>query len=182
MAFVTTTEVKSLLQISITTWDSYITSILLIMPDWIIDYCNNHFLNSELYYTANTLTFASQTITDSASGFVTAGFVADMEIYIEGSDNNDGHYIINTAAAGSLVVKNKTFTAESSSEVITICQVRYPEGLKLAVASIIGYLLSIGKSQNVASESTGDYSVSYLTDMPEHILKQLKPYRIVKFV
>jgi hypothetical protein len=44
------------------------------------------------------------TITDSASGFVTAGFVAGQTLFVDGSTSNDGIYTIKTVAAGTLTL------------------------------------------------------------------------------
>lgn len=48
---------------------------------------------------------SDDTITDSASGFVTAGFVAGMSIIIDGNPANEGKYaVIKTVAAGTLTL------------------------------------------------------------------------------
>lgn len=57
----------------------------------------------------------SATITDSASGFVTAGFVAGQTLIVEGSTSNDGQYTILTVAAGTLTLKvGDVLSAEAS--------------------------------------------------------------------
>ncbi|SDE20900.1 hypothetical protein [Desulfuromonas thiophila] len=64
-----------------------------------------------------TLAFTTTTITDSGSGFVTAGFSVGDTIIIEGSTSNDDVACIVTAvAAGTLTVtaKVRTLTAESA--------------------------------------------------------------------
>lgn len=48
---------------------------------------------------------SDDTITDSASGFVTAGFIAGMSIIIDGNPTNKGKYaVIKTVAAGVLTL------------------------------------------------------------------------------
>jgi hypothetical protein len=49
---------------------------------------------------------AGGTITDSASGFVTAGFKAGQSLIIEGSTSNDGVYTIKTVAAGTITLED----------------------------------------------------------------------------
>lgn len=44
------------------------------------------------------------TITDSANGFITAGFAAGDQITISGSNDNDGTYIVRGVAAGTLTL------------------------------------------------------------------------------
>lgn len=50
---------------------------------------------------------APATITDSDSGFVTAGFVAGDIIKVIDSDNNDGWYQVDTVAAGTLTLHSR---------------------------------------------------------------------------
>ena len=52
----------------------------------------------------SSLTFTNLTVTDSGSGFVTAGFKAGDLITVSGSTSNDGNYTIVTVAAGTLTL------------------------------------------------------------------------------
>ena len=65
----------------------------------------------------------SDTITDSGSGFVTAGFEATDKIRIIGSASNDGDYQLTNAAAGTLTMATALLTAETASESVTIYQI-----------------------------------------------------------
>lgn len=70
-----------------------------------------------------TMTFPAggETITDTDSGFVTAGFEAGQTVIIEGSTSNDGQYLIESVAAGTLTFPSGTgFTVEPSVEGMTI--------------------------------------------------------------
>ena len=64
----------------------------------------------------------SDTITDSGSGFVTAGFAATDKIRVIGSASNDGDYQLTNAAAGTLTITG-TFTTEAAGESITVYQI-----------------------------------------------------------
>tara|TARA_Y100000296_G_scaffold12386_1_gene14371 strand:+ start:384 stop:1088 length:705 start_codon:yes stop_codon:yes gene_type:complete len=66
---------------------------------------------------------SSDTITDTGSGFVTAGFAAGDKIRVIGSASNDGDYLLTAAIAGTLTVATGSFTAETASESITIYQI-----------------------------------------------------------
>ena len=55
---------------------------------------------------------SADTITDSSSGFVTAGFKDNDKITISGTSNNNGDFQITTAAAGTLTLATGTLTAE----------------------------------------------------------------------
>jgi hypothetical protein len=61
------------------------------------------------------------TITDSGSGFITAGFDAGDKITVEGSTNNDGDYTLATVAAGTLtLISGDSLTAEGAGARMTI--------------------------------------------------------------
>lgn len=63
------------------------------------------------------------TITDSGSGFVTAGFAAGMSITVSGSTADDGDYLIETVVAGTLTLDAAdTMTGEIAGASITITQ------------------------------------------------------------
>ena len=66
---------------------------------------------------------SSDTITDSGSGFVTAGFEATDKIRVIGSASNDGDYQLTAAAAGTLTMATGSLTAETASESVTIYQI-----------------------------------------------------------
>ena len=65
----------------------------------------------------------SDTITDSGSGFSTAGFAATDKIRVIGSASNDGDYQLTNAAAGTLTMATALLTAETAGESVTIYQI-----------------------------------------------------------
>jgi hypothetical protein len=65
----------------------------------------------------------SDTITDTGTGFVTAGFAATDKIRVIGSASNDGDYQLTNAAAGTLTMATALLTAETASESVTIYQI-----------------------------------------------------------
>lgn len=76
------------------------------------------------HYTASTIAFVDSdpdTITDSASGFVTAGFAADQTLIVEGTVSNDGIYIIDTVVAGTITLTAAgSLAAESAGSSFTL--------------------------------------------------------------
>jgi len=61
------------------------------------------------------------TITDSGSGFVTAGFQAGDKITVSGSTSNDGTYTVVTVAAGTLTLNaSDSLSVEGASALVTI--------------------------------------------------------------
>jgi len=65
---------------------------------------------------------SEDTITDSGSGFVTAGFKTGDTIYIEGTTSNDTTtgFTLTAVAAGTLTVATDTLTAESAGTVFAV--------------------------------------------------------------
>ena len=76
-----------------------------------------------LAFTTTSDAAARDSITDTASGFVTGGFEATDKIRVIGSSNNDGDYQLTAAVAGYLQVADATFTTEAAGESITIYQI-----------------------------------------------------------
>ena len=75
-------------------------------------------------YTAATIAFVNSnpdTITDSANGFVTAGFAKGQTITVSGSASNNGTYLVTTVAAGTLTLASKeTLVVEGAGASVTI--------------------------------------------------------------
>jgi len=65
----------------------------------------------------------SDTITDTGTGFVTAGFGTTDKIRVIGSASNDGDYQLTNAAAGTLTMATALLTAETAGESVTIYQI-----------------------------------------------------------
>jgi len=74
--------------------------------------------------TATTIAFVNSnpdTITDSGSGFVTAGFQAGQTITVTGSVSNNNTFTIASVAAGTItLVAGDSLTAESAGATVTI--------------------------------------------------------------
>lgn len=181
---ITRQEVKDRLNITDTTKDDFIDAMILDLRDWLTEYLANPFINPNLYYTSDTISFDGKTISDSDSQFVIEGFVDDMDIFIFGSSNNDGHYTIKDVLAGSMDAVNEVFTYEEAGEFSPkIYQVQFPSGLKSIVANMIKWQMNQFTSQNISSEKIGNYSVSYTdgssfdTSYPKSIIKSLQVYR-----
>ena len=80
------------------------------------------------------VTGAPSTITDSNSGFVTAGFTAGQKISIGGSDDNTGTWTIATVVAGTItLVTGEVLVAEIAGGRITV-QAGSPKGNILLTA------------------------------------------------
>ena len=193
MAIITKRKVKTLLQIDNTIHDDLISELIPIVQDFIVDYCNNSFKDTNVHMTASTISFADtdpDTILDSASGLVDAEFSANMEIVVEGSDHNNGMFTIDSVAAGTItLIAADELVTEAAGNEVTITKVEWPKGLWGTTAKMIGYDIARTtnfKSIGVSSESYGDQSRSYAIvgeagGYPMNILGGLRPYRRVSF-
>jgi len=99
---------------------------------YLIEYWNRVFAlntredDTSITITDTTIAFvdndpSADTITDSGSGFVAAGFVAGQVILVSGTTNNNGYYTIDTVAAGTItLIATDELTAESAGSSFTI--------------------------------------------------------------
>jgi len=179
MAIITSAEAATYLQTTFTAGQSSLVATLI--PDLqslVMDYCKNSFLNNNIYVSAGTISFDTNTVTDSASGFVDAYFVAG-DYKVRGSKLNNGILTVSAVAAGALTVSETLVTELAGSE-ITITKVDFPTSIKPAFAQLINYYLT-KQGKQVKSESLpGGYSVSYKdgdTMMFELFGQWKKPYQ-----
>lgn len=189
---ITSDEVKSLLQISGTTYDSLITAMIPVVQDFVLKYTNNYFetLTESVYRDTNTISFVSGSpakINDSQNQFVYMGFVAGIHVRVQGSKFNDGIYKVDSVEAGSLILSSDDeLISESvdSNVLVKITIVQFPKGIKLPVAKMIGFHLEKRNARGVQSESLGDHSISYQSggSYPKSLLDELNQYRQAKFV
>jgi hypothetical protein len=97
----------------------------------------NTTLLTEHIYTATTIAFVTgvpSTITDSANGFVTAGFTVGQKISVTGSDDNSGTWTIAEITAGIITLAaNEIMVSEALGKRITI-QAGSPKGNILLAA------------------------------------------------
>lgn len=64
---------------------------------------------------------SADTITDSASGFLTAGFQPGDQITVSGSVSNDGTYVVDTVTAGTITLRGPgDLTTEAAGAVVKI--------------------------------------------------------------
>jgi hypothetical protein len=74
--------------------------------------------------TADTIAFVNSnpdTITDSANGFVAAGFAGGMKLTVSGSGSNDGEYTIATVTAGTITLSGTdVLTGEAEGATVTL--------------------------------------------------------------
>lgn len=182
MAIITTAQVKSFLGITGSTYDTTIAFHIPYVQKDYIEICNPGY-TKDAYIYVNGITFAftntdPDTITDSDSGFVTAGFEAGHDILVEGSESNDGEYSVSTVAAGTLTLDSaEELTTEAAGENVTITRMIWIKANLMYVAQMIWYRIAHVKDFGIRNESLSRYSVTYadvVAGYPDSIIKGLK--------
>ncbi len=177
----TLTEIKELLKITTTTNDTMINALIPIIQDDILSFLRNKFL-TEIEIQENTISFTGNSILDSDSGFIDAGFVVG-NIVVQDSKLNNNFYTVTNVTAGTLTVSELLYT-ETAENTIKINQVMFPSSLKLIMANMIGFTMN--NKHGVKSETFSRYSVNYGSDIqslingyPDTVTRPLLKYRKV---
>ena len=175
MPLLTADRLMELLDIQDNALRPLINANILSFQNWIAQELNNYFHTDDDILNS-TLSFSGKVISDSNSGFVTAGFTTDMDIHIEGSKRNDGIYRVGTVAAATLTldsnVHDNDFATEAASNSIYITRIAWPVGMELSAAKAIE--IDIAKTRGIVEAST---TLDDLGKYPEGLLKRFEPWR-----
>jgi len=199
MSVISVNEVKEYLNLTDNTYDERINNLIPVVQDDLCTYLNTYFQDKYVQRKSGSAIVINRDsdtndyITDSDSYFDDKGFLANMDIAIEGGYSNVGIHTIKTAAAGQLTLKSKgaVITQDPNSTLennyigtIKISRINWPEGIKLTVAKMIWHLLDRPKETGVMSERIDDYSVTYAgaNQYPERLIRALDKYRQVRMV
>ena len=165
MAIATKTQIKTLLQINNTNYDNLIDELIPIVQDDLITYLKNYFKNTEIQYSNSTISFASNTISDSDLNFVDEGFV-DGDYIIQGSKYNNTFVTVTNVVEGELTTSEDLIT-ETAGNTIKLTFVQFPQGIIRIFANMIGW--SISYKTGVKNETFSRYSISYGEDTQNRI-------------
>ena len=193
---VTLAQVKALLQITSATYDTVIQSLIPIVEDDVIRYCNQAFQDKYIYSEGSALATVRgdpDTITDSESNWVKYGFLALMDVYIEGGNGtNMGSYEVASVAAGTLTLTSVNTLIDQDIDdtddqpvgILRVSRIKWPRGIILPAAQMVWYHIKEGKPTDVVSERIDDYAVTYSSgsgaqmQYPTRILQGLNKYRM----
>ena len=194
MAIVTSTQVKTLMGISGTDYDTQIAGLIPQVEDWIIDYCNNDFRQNNIYVQSGNIAFvnggaSADTITDADEQFSdTYAPIAGDSITVDGSFRNDGrtYTIATVTSAGTLTLEEKgSVVAEDLAGIATVklTLVVFRPQLQSIAAEIIKFFLNTGMTIG-AVDSGGAITPAetYPADVERdwsRLLARLSPYRKV---
>ena len=99
------------------------------------------------------------TITDSANGFLVAGFQPGDGITVSGSASNDGTYVIDTVTAGTitLLAKEDLVTEAAGAVVKLVASKSVPDGISVSVKAknANGGRITVGYSSATALNTAG---------------------------
>lgn len=182
----TRNEIKTLLQLTDNTYDSFIEANIPLIDQIICDYCNNDFIDTEFdYFSSTEISFDN---TDNSINFTGIGdkdLIATDTIRVYKSLRNNQLFTVDTVNSNSIIVNCiDNITDEDAGEGIFIAKVTYPKSLKMVVAKMIKYLIAQLSEDEVGikTEKIDDYSVTYIDDIsgfPSSIMKSLNNYRHV---
>jgi hypothetical protein len=193
------TEIKAILQVTTTTNDDLIDRFIPIVESDIREYCNNNFVDDEVYlqssgisFTANTTSGDTINLDVATNGFVYAQFKDGQTVYVLGSYNNDGFFEVETVSSATLTLYTSTsrpyfdeLVTEDKDVYVSIFKVLYPNALKFVVADMVNYKLT-KQDHSVVSETVSRYSVTYnrdtLNGYPKSLMAGLNKWRHVRFV
>jgi hypothetical protein len=190
----TTAEVKSILGISDSTYDTQIAFFIPYVARDIVSYIGHAFQDGYVYReSASYLALAPDTstgdyITDDEEEFLVKGFLAGQDIAVEGGYSNVGVYTVAAASAGQLTLDDKGVliaqdqgsTADDHTiGTIRISRIKWPREIKLPAAKMVWYLIDQAKVSDVQSESLDDYSVTYAgtNAYPTRVIMMLDKFR-----
>jgi hypothetical protein len=177
---ITLAETKTLLQISDTSQDTFITFNIPNIINSVCDHCKNHFLDENIYIKSENVTFAnadnSITITDFDDEFIAGDYIRIYE-----SARNNGYALIDSIDDTKLVVSGIEIIDETVESNIIIFRSSYPKSLKLSAAKMLNFLI---KNQDpfIKSEKIDDYSVTFAENemvdgFPKNIMSAFSRFR-----
>lgn len=201
MASITTDEVKTILNISDTEYDTIITAMIPLVERDVCEYLNNWFIDRHTQFDTASFRFYSRTTTAGATHsrltdsinkkFLQYGFTDTMDVAIDGSWRNNGIYTLSSATDSELkfTTGSYNFTKEYSTDFYTggairINRIRWPESLKLHIAHIIWYNIERRINFGITGRTIGTNNISYESIMngqyPPSIMNGLKRWKNLK--
>ena len=192
---ITLSQAKALLQITNTTYDTVIQSLIPIVQDDAIRYCNTAFQDNSIFSEGSALATVRgdpDTITDSESNWINYGFLGGMTVYIEGGGGtNMAAFDVASVAAGTLTLTSVNQLIDQDIDdadaqpfnILRVSRINWPAGIELPAAQMVWFQVKNIKRDDVKSERIDDYAVTYgdsQASYPDRILQSLNKYRLVK--
>lgn len=188
----TLSEIKTLLGISVSTYDSKISLNMPIVENFICKFCNDDFVEytnrlpstPRVLIQSNEISFVNSTNSlDSATVDLSSYRIAvgdNLRVY--GSYHNNKVFTISSIASGSIVFDSvNTVKDENYGDYLTIARIVYPEDLKQVYAFMINFNINKDSLKGLKSETILGYSYT-LSDnnksgYPDSAISELYNYR-----
>lgn len=159
-------EIKTLLQITTSTYDDLIKLLIPILTDEIVKYCNYSFtvyngIDDLEYYDSETLSFVSATgkIVDSSGSLADLNLAVGDDFKIEGSQYNDGYFTVKAKSSSEIEIEDvNSFIDEREGLDIVVKRVMFPKALNLSFSLMMKFHIDKKKGSSLKSESVGSYS------------------------
>ena len=191
MPLISLSEVKTLLQINVSTYDTLILMLIPIIENEIIEYCNNEFIGTyestqgimpTVYTYSNTMYFTTldNSLNDDTEDFTTKKFKVGDVIRVYNSLHNDRMYTITSIATHKIILDSiNTAYDESAGNTLVIARVDFPQKLKFIAARMIKW--GMQKYGFFKQEKFDDYSYTrdekLINGYPESIISGLADNR-----
>jgi hypothetical protein len=179
------TEVKDILNITSTTYDTFISNNLYPMAVYVNDWTHNG-LDYEYEPTLTNYTSLSASSNSGSTAAVIQPWLVQGSVQVYSSTlsrlyDEDHDYEINYKD-GSLVylAASTNGTSTGGYGIVYYSCINPTGGAKVAIAQLLR--MTWEAKPNVISESVGPLSRSYSQTMPDPIVRLLKPYRLPLFV
>lgn len=166
---VTLSKVKTLLQISGSTYDTLIKSLIPIVEENIVDYCNNYFIDYTISYNGikipkvymynNDMEFVNSTnsIDNSVTDMTSYDLNVGDSIRVFNSKFNNHTFTIASISTGSIVLEDVNSVKSESGNTIMIVRLEYPTPLEITAAQMIKFNMN-KITPGMTSESIDSYS------------------------
>ena len=179
-------DIKSVLGISDTVNDVRIQTLIPIVANELIEYCNNSFIGQMITFSGKCTITANAgvyRVNCADGGMDGANFAIGDTIHLSGSTRDDGYLTIAAINANYFTIV-EPLTANATATPMTINITTFPMALKIYLAKMIGYQLFHANDSGITSESIGNYSYSRAqgtTDSgyPAEILRGLDKWKNV---
>lgn len=158
----TLAEIKALLGITDTTYDTRITALIPMVEIDLLEECNNTFTNWSISFGGLcTITTAggSYRINCADGKMDEADFATGDWIWLSGSTRNDEYYSIKSIDADYIEV-NEALTAQADESSMSLMLINIPAAIKIYFAKMVAWQLYHVKDDGLQSESIGNYSYS----------------------
>jgi hypothetical protein len=184
MSAINKTYVKTILQIASadTSRDTLIETLIPTVIGNLFADLHRDFKDLLVYHSTSTVSFTaapSPKIDDAEGDFEGDGFLAGMEVWIEGSQLNDGYRVISSVAETQITLTAVGLeTVEPVGYAVTITKIAIPFDLKPWIARMIGVEIDKTQMAGIKSKSLSDMSVTFAdTSYPPAMVKALNSYR-----